>query len=393
MKHALAVRIFSGQKFSALAAANLFSRLHHYLIALVISNYLAQFMNDISLGWVIAGASVVIAASLLVSPRIFTRFGTHRVLVALAIGEIGAVWGLLMAESGAVAAVFFALQGICAYNIFLGLDLLLEAQSTNEDTGRLRGIFLVISNVAVLTASLALSGILADGNFEDVFTVGIALLIPFIALGALFMPKVSHAGVDIHNSIVYGFREIFQRPSLLPTMIAHFLVLLFFAWEIYYLPLYLKEHLDFSWHLISILFAISVVPYIVFEYPLGKIADKYLGEKEITIAGFFIVAVGFASLSFMTEASPLWWAIFIFIANIGGAAVEIMTEAHFFKRVSVADSNLIGIYQMMRPLSAIAGPALASLALLIVPFPYLFAVFGGILLLGLPVSFALKDTR
>ena len=83
----------------------------------------------------------------------------------------------------------------------------------------------------------------------------------------------------------------------------------------------------------------------------------------------------------------------IFIANIGGAAVEVMTETHFFKRVSAMDANLIGIYQMLRPISAVVGPIVASLALLLVPFPFIFAVFGAILALGIPITFLMKDTR
>ncbi|HEY4473762.1 MAG TPA: MFS transporter [Candidatus Paceibacterota bacterium] len=386
-------RIFTSPRFSALVAATLFGRLHYYLIALVISNYLAQFMGDIALGWVIAGASVVVAASLSFFPAIFTRFGTSRVLVALTVGEAAAVVGLFASESAAVAAFFFAVQGIFAYNIFLGIDLLLESQSADEETGRLRGMFLVVSNTAVLAASLALSGILYDGNFGSVFLVALALLVPFLALVAFFLPPISNPIATLRESFSQSLGGIVHRPSLLPVLAGHFLVLLFFTWEIYYIPLYLREHIGFSWQIISALFAISVLPYIFFEYTLGKIADTYLGEKEMTIAGFVIVSVGVAAFSFAEFVPVMLWAALIFIANIGGAAVEVMTETHFFKRVSAMDANLIGIYQMLRPISAVVGPIVASLALLLVPFPFIFAVFGAILALGIPITFLMKDTR
>src|SRR3989344_2561866 len=272
-------RIFVSSRFSTLVAANLFGRLHYYLIALVISNYLAQFMDDIALGWVIAGASVVVAASLIVSPSIFTRFGTNRVIMLLGAGEAVAALGLLSADSAATAAFFFALQGVFSFNIFLGIDLLLEAQSANEETGRLRGIFLVVSNTTVLAASLALSGILYDNNFGSVFSVALALLIPFLALTAFFLPPISNPVAASSESFLTSLKTIAIRPSMIPVLIGHFLVLLFFTWEIYYLPLYLVEHIGFSWQVVSALFAISVLPYIFFEYPMGRIADKYIGEK------------------------------------------------------------------------------------------------------------------
>src|SRR3990167_2936256 len=225
-------RIFTSPRFSALVAATLFGRLHYYLIALVISNYLAQFMGDIALGWVIAGASVVVAAILSFFPAIFTRFGTSRVLVALTVGEAAAVVGLFASESAAVAAFFFAVQGIFAYNIFLGIDLLLESQSADEETGRLRGMFLVVSNTAVLAASLALSGILYDGNFGSVFLVALALV-------AFFLPPISNPIATLRESFSQSLGGIVHRPSLLPVLAGHFLVLLFFTWEIYYIPLYL----------------------------------------------------------------------------------------------------------------------------------------------------------
>jgi hypothetical protein len=48
---------------------------------------------------------------------------------------------------------------------------------------------------------------------------------------------------------------------------------------------------------------------------------------------------------------------------------------------------------MTRPLAAIVAPALASLALLVLPFQDIFIFFGAVLMLGVPLVIAMHDTR
>src|SRR6185369_4698105 len=188
--------------------------------------------------------------------------------------------------------------------------------------------------------------------------------------------KVSGAHTGFHNA----FQEIAKRTSLLPTVLAHSLLLMFFAWEIIYVPLYLYQHVGMSWHLVGFVFAASLVPYVLFEYPLGALADKYFGEKEMAFFGFIIMALGMASFGFIQSTSVFPWIIAVLVADVGGAMVEVSTETHFFKRVSVMDANLVSAFRMLRPFASITAPAIASLLLLVLPFQNIFIAFGLILL-------------
>lgn len=379
-------------RLSALSGAEFFSRYHHYLIAFVISTFLAGFMSEIALGWVLAAASAVTALSLTVMPKIFDRSGTRRVLVVFGLLEISIVIGLSLAGNGLIAGILFALQGMCAYNMFLGLDILLEAHTIDETkTGRARGIFLVLANVSVLLASLSLAFILTDHNYQDVFLIAAAALVPFTLLAAS-LPSISRV-TGAHTSFRHTLREIWRRTSLLPTMAAHLLLLVYFAWSTYYVPLYLYDHIGFSWQIIGIIFAASLVPYVVLEYPVGVFADTRYGEKEFALAGFIIMAGGFAFFSLLQGTALIPWIAVVLITDIGAAMVEISTEAHFFKQVSPTDPDLIGAFRMLRPLSAIAAPLIASVTLLFVPFHSIFIVFGLILLFGVPFVMAMTDTR
>ncbi|MBI3573885.1 MFS transporter [Candidatus Kaiserbacteria bacterium] len=376
-----------------LSAANFFARYHNFLIAFVISTFLAGFMSEVMLGWVIAGVSTVVALSLIVMPKVFDRSGTRRVLVVFGLLEMAIVIGLTLAHSAFPAGILFALQGICAYNMFLGLDLLLEAHTTDEKkTGHFRGLFLVLANASVLAATLSIAYILNDHNYNDVFLIAAAAVAPFTMLAAS-LPSISRVP-GMHTSFkVHTFKEIWNRQSLLTTMAAHFLLLVFFSWTIYYLPLYLLEHVGFSGKTTFLLMTLSVVPYLLLEYPIGVIADSYLGEKEIAFAGYIIMAAGTVLISFIGGMALLPWILIILLANIGGAMAEVSTETHFFKHVAVTDLNIISAFRMLRPLSAILAPLIASITLLLVPFQGIFIVFGAFLLLGIPLVLAMTDTR
>lgn len=380
-------------KLIALSAGNFFARYHHYLITLIIATFLASFMSEVALGFVIAGASAIVAASLLVMPILFTRSGTKSVLVVLGLAEMIIIIGLSIVQSALPAAILFALQGMCAYNMFLGLDLLLEARTIDEQkTGHFRGIFLVCANASVLVASLSLAFILTDHNYADVFLIAAASLVPFTLLAAS-LPAISRVPAAPRVTFEHTIHEIIRRGDLLITMSVHFLLLIFFTWILFYVPLYLYGHIGFSWKVIGLFMALSLVPSILFEYPLGSIADTYLGEKEITVTGFILMALGIGALSFITGKGALPWAIAVLVLGIGGAAVEVATESHFFKRVSAMDGEIIGIFRMLRPIAAIVGPTIASLVLLFVPFSMIFVVFGVILLLGIPLTLAITDTK
>lgn len=379
-------------EFAILSAANFVARYHNYLIGLVISSFLAGFMSEEALGWVISGASAVAALSLVAMPTAFDRSGTKRVLVILALLEISVIFGLTLAEDAMTAAFLFALQGICAYNMFLGLDILLQAHTTDgRKIGHARGIFLVLANAAILAASFSVSFILTDHNYRDVFLIAAAAVVPFTLL-AMSLPSISRVP-GTHASFKHTFREIVRRVSVLPTMSAHFLLLMFFAWNIYYLPLYLYQHIGFSWRDVGIIFGISILPYLIIEYPVGLIADDFLGEKEMAFLGYLIMIAGTALFSFIPSASFPWWVGAVILASVGGAMVEASTETHFFKHVTVTDTDMIGSFRMLRPLAAIIAPIIASLALLFVPFQYLFLIFAAVLCAGLLFVLSMTDTQ
>ena len=168
---------------------------------------------------------------------------------------------------------------------------------------------------------------------------------------------------------------------------------IFFSIMAIYMPLYLYRTIGFSLSELGIMFSIMLLPFALFEFPLGKIADRYLGEKEILIVGFIILAASTASLSFITSASLAVWAGLLFVTRTGASAIEIATESYFFKHVNGKDTAQISMFRATRPFSDIIGPTIGSVSLLFIDLRFLFLVLGIFLLLGITVASRINDTR
>jgi MFS family permease len=139
--------------------------------------------------------------------------------------------------------------------------------------------------------------------------------------------------------------------------------------------------------------AIGVIPYLVLEYPLGYIADKWLGEKEFLMTGFSILSISLIGMWFLHDASFWWWVGVMVLSRIGAAMVESMTEVHFFRHVTERDASIITAFRALRPLGSVVGPLIASLALIYLSLPVTFVVFGVVMLLGIPLAYSLVDTK
>tara|TARA_Y100000031_G_scaffold104660_1_gene115116 strand:- start:54 stop:545 length:492 start_codon:yes stop_codon:yes gene_type:complete len=160
-----------------------------------------------------------------------------------------------------------------------------------------------------------------------------------------------------------------------------------------YMPIYLNQHIGFSWPEIGIIFTIMLLPFVLFEYPLGRLADTKIGEKEILIIGFIILIFSTAFIPFMNTTSLIPWAILLFITRVGASFAEITTESYFFKHVDGTDTSTISLFRITRPVSYIVGPLIATIGLFFLNIQYIFLILAVVLLFGLYFSFKIKDTK
>jgi MFS family permease len=160
-----------------------------------------------------------------------------------------------------------------------------------------------------------------------------------------------------------------------------------------YMPIYLEQYIGFNWSEIGIIFTIMLIPFVIFELPVGELADDKYGEKEFLTIGFVIMGFFTLVMSFITVKSFWLWSTILFITRIGASLVEVSTESYFFKKVDKSRTDVISLFRVSRPLALVMAPVVATVALGFIPFQYIFIVIGSIMIVGTHYSLALKDTK
>lgn len=379
--------------FMTLLFLNFLHAVQHFSIAFVNSSYLATFFSTetISLIYILSSASLIVA--LFVLPSLVTRFGAWPLLLfIIPLLQLSIIF-FGFAGTALVALVFFILRGMLGNSMRYLLDLYVESLSKDEShTGNTRSLYISAGVIGVLLGPVFASILVFGTNYQVLYAFSAMILAPmfFIVLSELrkFKPAVPKVGL---------FKESIQslincRKSVRNTM---FVNMFFQMWTVIigiYAPLYLVEN-GFSWQFIGSLIAVAQLPYLIMEIPLGIIADKYIGEKEMMIVGVITLGLFTTLLSIVPLTNIITWSIIFVLMRTGSAAIEISTESYFFKQVNEQDSALISIFRMLLPIGGIIGPLLVFLILPFVGLQWVFAVIGAVILLGVLFARRIVDTK
>ncbi len=365
-----------------LSIGNFFSSMHFFLIVYVIGPYLATFLPANQTGLVVAAGAVGTLIAFPFMPRIAERYGIRK--SAIVIASVIAVALLLLAGQPPFWLAAFCLALVCATTPFIQylLDLLLEATgAAHGEIGRIRTLYITAGNTALILAPLLIS-LFLDGTNEywRVFLVASLSLAPFITL--FLFENLPEQPPRHHARLVESCLCLINKADIRAVITGNGVLQFFYHLAPLYIPLYLHSVLGMPWSQLGWMFAVMLLPFVLVEYPAGYIADKWLGEKELLIAGFAITGVSFALLAFVTPATSMWLLLAILVATrVGSALVEAMVEGHFFKRVSPDDANTITLYRMTRPVAALVAPVSASILLVLTGSYVVFFVAMGVLIL------------
>ncbi len=293
-----------------------------------------------------------------------------------------------------LAIIGFALLTVTLWLVTLGFDLAMEQHTTNRKTGTQRGWYLTMMNLGWVLSPIVM-GVIGDGyGVEKVFAVSFFLLVPVV----FFFPTVWKASDDRtihdHGKLWKGIVNIISHDSLWRIITIAFVLQLFYSWMVIYLPLHLSQVIGFSWSTIGIIFSVMLLPFIIFAYPAGRIADRWLGEKELLCAGLGLMAISSVAINWIPGASIAWWMIVLFVTRIGASIVESMRDSYFYKHVDSDDIVVINIFHIVWLLAYVIGPLFATVLLRTVGYAELFPILGGlIVIISIPVLWGLKDTK
>ena len=383
--------------FGALYAAIAILGLHFSIVIYINSSFLGMYVGDNAIGVLYTVGSAVTVLSFLFISRVLHNVGNYKLTLLLTFLEMGALIGMAFADSLRVAVPLFILHQAVIPLIFFNLDVYMEKLigHSEKQTGGKRGLFLTVVSLAGAVAPL-ITGYLVTENGSASFTlayiVSALLLLPFLFIIVRYFRAFSDANYK-EIKVLSTIRSFWIKDDIRNVFIAHLLLQLFFTWMVVYVPLYLATQMGFSWTTIGSILFVALMAYVLLEYPIGLIADRYTGEKEMMLFGFTIIILSTSALSFITTPTIWLWISVLFLTRVGASFVEVTTESYFFKHTRGTDANIISFFRITRPLSYVFGALLGSLTLLYLPFQFMFLVLGAFMIPALFFVLQLKDTK
>lgn len=356
------------------------------------SSFLARYVGEGKVGIVFTLSALASIVLLALAPVILRRLGNYRTFFLVTTIEVLGLLAIILFETPAAIVAAYGIYFTVATVLPFQLDIFLEKESTDTTTGSTRGSFLTAANIGVLVAPFLAGIVLGQNDFQLLFLATAALTLPLLLSVHYGFRHFVDPRYDQIN-ITKALYAVVRQKNLMLICFSNFLLYFFYSWMVIYTPLYLNRYLGFSWSTIGVIFTVMLLPFVLFEIPLGRLADKRWGEKEIVVAGFAILAITTAALSFAAGATLFFWAYLLFLTRTGASAIEIGNETYFFKHVDSTDAHLISFYRMTRPIAYVVGPAIATLLLAGMDIRFLFVALGVIMLAGIPTALMLKDTK
>ncbi len=375
-----------------ISVLSFFLALHAAIPSYFTSSFLTTLMDESKLSWIYMTQSILTILGLLSMNSLLRKFGNYRIALIL-IGIQIIIFYLIINLSAVeylIPLIILALSivGLISFT----LDIFLQKNTETKNTGNVRGHFMTAINSAWILGPL-LGGMLIVGtNYKGIYAAAFGLLFPLFYI----IHKNFSKFVDPHYpkvSLLKAAKSLLNNRDLSKLTIINTVLQVFYSWMTIYTPIYLYKYIGFSWTEISVVLTIMLIPFVLIEIPLGKLADKKLGEKEIMAAGYIIMGIATITLSFMNNSNLFLWALVLFITRIGAAAAESMIETYFFKKVSPEDSEILGFFRITRPLAFFIAPIITVVGLMFVSNTYLFTIVGALCVITvIPISL-IKDTK
>jgi MFS family permease len=364
--------------------------LHLVLPVYVNSSFLGLFTNEQTVGILYIIGSAITIVGLFTIGKVLERFGNYRTSLVLIVIQMVLFYGFITAQSFWVIATVFVLSTTVIALIGLNLDVFLETYSDIRHIGGIRGLYMGVNNTAWILAPLIGASLIAGVHYRNVYIASFGLLFflfYFISKNLRGFKDPRYGHFALHETLVY----ILKKENLSKLFAANVILNTFYSWMVIYIPIYLYQTVGFNWDQIGIILTIMLLPFVIFQYPAGRLADKGWGEKKIMTLGFIIMGLSTCALAFITSNSVLVWGIALFITRVGASIAEVMIEAYFFKSVSPENADLLTSFRITRYIAYIIAPAITAVGLYYTTDSNLFILLGIIVLFGLRYTLTIKD--
>jgi hypothetical protein len=327
------------------------------------SNYLALYFAPHAFESLYILGALGNLIGLAAGATLIRRFGNFQCLLFYLGAEAFVLLGLTQAHTALLVGLFFVFEQMLPPLILFSFDVVLERAITSESiTGTVRSLYLVASNCAFVVAP-AIAGIVAERySYQSVYAIaGVLVVTTLVLIDGRFSRSESHHYRQVN--ILDSIRRFPARHGLQEVFSIDFLLQCFYAMMTIFTPLYLHLLIGFDWLTIGLIFTVMLLPFVIFEAPLGKLFDlarHVTAERDTIMIGFSIMSASCIVMYAIQSRNPIAWATLLFISRIGASFVEVGSEYSFFRRVNDSDAGFISIFRSTYPFSYVVAPLLLA---------------------------------
>ncbi|MAZ30414.1 hypothetical protein CL655_04010 [bacterium] len=383
-------------RYALVYVLSILINLQAFLVAYSNSTYLEQFTTAEVVGLLYTVGSCLSILIFLFISRILKKVGNTKFTLSIAAILLFSLLVMGTSTFTPFIITFFVIFLVASPLLYMSLDVFSESLIGNNEasTGSRRGLALSLMSLAGAAGPLLVALLVGDNdaNLTRTYLAASVAGVAFMTLTLVHFRQFKDPKYK-EVRIMHTLQTFFAVRDMRNAFLTHLSLQMFFAWTIIYIPLYLATEIGFSWDKIGTIVGLGLFAYVVCEWPIGWLADRAWGEKELMASGFLLLIVTTASITFLS-ATTIWpWVALMFINRVGAALVEVTTESYFFKHTKGTDANLISFFRLTRPLGMVIGSLVGSAALLYLPFNLIFVVFGFALVPGMLLTTTLNDTR
>lgn len=361
------------------------------LLSYVLSDYfkLSAGSENVSIFYFVAYVLVLIG--LLNLHKLINRFGKYTVFFLLFFLQIAFVFFLIFEKPSAIGIILLTLYLIATNLIWVTLDIILESYSEDKKSGRIRGLYLTIMNSGILLGPFFSTRLLSHFGFDGLFFAAMVAFMLIFVLSLLGLRGANHKFMQQLTSRDL-VKKIFVNKDVMKIYGVSLTLEIFYALMIVYTPLYLLDR-GLAWNQIGIIFTIMLVPFVFLQYPLGMLADKKFGEKELLITGLLVMGISAGSIFFITSNAIWLWGTILLVTRIGAATIEILRDSYFYKKIDGRDMDVISFFRTACSVGYIVAAATSAVLLFFAPMRYVFLLIALLVLAGLYPAVKLVDNK
>ncbi|MFH0969198.1 MAG: MFS transporter [Patescibacteria group bacterium] len=350
---------------------------------------IASGTEDVGLFYLVAYSVLLII--LLNLHKIIRILGKSAVFYFSIIGSVIVSSFLIFSEPSFLGIFFLMLYIIFTNLAFVSLDVILESFSTDKMSGRIRGLHLTVINAGYLIGPFLSTRILQGFDFRGIFIFLLIFNSFILIISLLGLRNVNHK-FDVKLKVKDLVGRVFKNKDITKVYYLAFTLDFFYALMVIYTSIYLLNQ-GISWNQIGVIFTIMLVPFVILQYPIGFLADKRMGEKELLIVSLIFMAISTLVLYF-THSSQIWvWGVVLLATRIGASMLEVLRDSYFYKKIDGHDVDLINFFRTSMPVGYIVATAISFPLLLVFPIKIVFVLVSLVVISALIPAFLLKDNK